>query len=110
MARLAPKQAIDEMVRRIVTGFDPDQVILFGSYARGDADEDSDVDLAVILPDVPGTRREMAVRMRVALNGMGICKDILVLTAADYAEQKPYVGTLGHILAREGRVLYARKR
>ncbi len=37
---------LDQMIQAIVTEVDPEQVILFGSRARGDAREDSDVDLA----------------------------------------------------------------
>ncbi|HEX4046818.1 MAG TPA: nucleotidyltransferase domain-containing protein, partial [Elusimicrobiota bacterium] len=36
------------MVERIVRGFEPEQVILFGSYARGTETRDSDVDLLVV--------------------------------------------------------------
>ena len=39
---------LDRMVRAIVAEVDPEQVILFGSRARGDAREDSDVDLIVV--------------------------------------------------------------
>lgn len=39
---------LDQMVRAIVDAADPEQVILFGSRARGDAREDSDIDLIVI--------------------------------------------------------------
>jgi predicted nucleotidyltransferase len=43
-------QIINEMTRRIVERFDPLQVILFGSHARGEAHADSDVDLLVVFP------------------------------------------------------------
>lgn len=99
---------ITEMVHRIVSGFDPDEVILFGSYARGQAGPDSDVDLAVIFPRVEGKRRDKAVQIMVALHGMGVAKDVIVLTRQDFEEQKDLIGTMGHILAREGRVLYHR--
>ena len=36
-AKSTPEQKISEMVRRIVEGFHPDKIILFGSYARGAA-------------------------------------------------------------------------
>lgn len=41
---------IDELAQQIVQQFDPDRIILFGSYAYGAPREDSDVDLLVILP------------------------------------------------------------
>jgi len=41
---------IEEFVRRIVDEYEPEKVILFGSYAYGGATEDSDVDLLVVMP------------------------------------------------------------
>jgi len=41
---------IQELANRIAREFEPDRIILFGSYARGTAAADSDVDLLVILP------------------------------------------------------------
>ncbi len=96
------------MVNRIVSGFHPEKVILFGSYARGEAGPDSDVDLAVIFPDIQGRRLDKAVEIGVALHGMGVPKDVIVLTQKDYEEQKDLIGTMGNILAKEGKVLYLR--
>jgi predicted nucleotidyltransferase len=43
-------QTIDDLCRRIVEEFDPDRIILFGSYASGNHRPDSDVDMLVVLP------------------------------------------------------------
>ena len=48
---------ISDMVDRIVSRFDPSQVLLFGYQARGSAGEWSDVDLLVVMGDVPDKRR-----------------------------------------------------
>ena len=45
-----PLSLIRRYVRQIVDKFQPDKVILFGSYARGDQREGSDVDLLVVMP------------------------------------------------------------
>jgi len=50
------ERLIKEMVQRIVAGFNPEKVILFGSYARGTAGTDSDVDLLVVMR-VRGSKR-----------------------------------------------------
>jgi predicted nucleotidyltransferase len=42
--------SIQELVSRIAQSFDPQKVILFGSHATGQARDDSDVDLLVIMP------------------------------------------------------------
>ena len=41
---------IQELADRIVHEFEPDQIVLFGSHARGTAASHSDVDLLVVLP------------------------------------------------------------
>ena len=65
------EQAIQMMVQRLVDRFDPDQIILFGSQARGTAKPGSDVDLLVIMP-VTGSKREKRVEMRVALHDITV--------------------------------------
>lgn len=51
---------------RIARDFHPERIILFGSYARGDADEDSDVDLLVIMPfEGKGARKAAEIMKRV---------------------------------------------
>ena len=50
-------ELLDGIVRAIVNEVDPEQVILFGSRARGDAREHSDVDLIVIEAEPFGAGR-----------------------------------------------------
>jgi predicted nucleotidyltransferase len=95
------------MVRRIVKQFNPDQIILFGSHARGDAGPDSDVDLLVVMP-VAGSKRRKAVEIGVALHDIPVAKDIIISTPEDFAWRKDLVGTIEHPAASEGKVLYAK--
>ena len=78
-------ELLDQMVQAIVDEVDPEQVILSGSYARGDQSEDSDVDLVVVETEPFGksrSRRMEAVRLWKALSAFLVPKDILV---PDYA-------------------------
>jgi predicted nucleotidyltransferase len=95
------------MVKRIVKMLDPEQVILFGSQARGDAGPDSDVDLLVVI-DVEGSKFEKCVEIRGALHDFPVPLDIIVTRPADFAWRKDVVGTIEWPAAREGKVLYAR--
>jgi predicted nucleotidyltransferase len=45
-----PMRVIRAFARRVVKHFDPDKIILFGSYAYGTPHEDSDVDILVVMP------------------------------------------------------------
>jgi predicted nucleotidyltransferase len=103
----AAQRDIREMVKRIVAKFHPERVILFGSYARGEAGPDSDVDLLVVMP-VLGSRRDAVVEIRVALHDIRVPKDIVVTTPEDFAWRKETVGTIEWPAAREGKLLYAR--
>ncbi len=98
-----------QMVSRLVKRFDPDQIILFGSHARGTARADSDVDLLVILP-IQGSKRAKQIEMRVALHDVRVAKDILVATPEEVVRHRNIVGTIVYPALREGKVLYARSR
>ena len=57
---------LDEMTRRLVAEFQPEQIILFGSHARGDAGKYSDVDLLVLMPfEGKSYRKATEIRRRV---------------------------------------------
>jgi predicted nucleotidyltransferase len=73
------QEKINEMVRRIVERFDPEKIILFGSYAKGKGGLDSDVDLLIIMP-VSGSKREKQIEIGVALHDIRIPMDIIVAT------------------------------
>ena len=95
------------MVERIADRFNPERILLFGSRARGDAKDWSDVDLLVVMPD--GTdRREAAVEMGVAVGDLPIAKDIVVTTPAHIEQRGHVIGTVLRPALREGKVLYER--
>lgn len=100
-------RAVDEMVRRLVEQFDPEQIVLFGSQARGDARWDSDVDLLVIMP-FTGSKREKQLELRLAVEGIMVPKDIILASPEEVARRRNIIGTLIRPALREGKVLYAR--
>ncbi len=102
-------KTLNLMVKRLVKRFDPDQIILFGSHARGTAQPDSDIDLLVVLP-ITGSKRAKQVEMRVALHDIAVPKDIIVATPEQVSRQRNIVGTIIRPALREGKVLYARQR
>ncbi len=74
---------LDEMVRRLVAEFQPEQIILFGSRAWGEPDEESGVDLLVIVSESDERPTQRAARAYHCLGGIGVPKDILVKTRAE---------------------------
>ena len=74
---------LPEMTRRLAAEFAPCQIYLFGSYAWGQPNEDSDVDLFVIVPDSAESSRERGLRARTCLKDLRIAKDVLIRTQAE---------------------------
>jgi|ERR1035441_1411671 predicted nucleotidyltransferase len=82
----------------------PAKVILFGSHARGDADQGSDFDFLVIEQEVEDRLAE-AVRLRRALGDFNAPVDVIVMDAALAERRAKVPGTMVHRALREGRVL-----
>ena len=96
---------IDEAIATLVDAARPERIVLFGSHARGDAREDSDLDLLVIEPQVADRAREM-VRLRRALRPLRIPVDVLVYSSEEVERWGHQPGTALFWAMREGRVVY----
>jgi predicted nucleotidyltransferase len=96
---------IPEITRLIVQTSNPERIILFGSYARGNFDADSDLDLLVIVPNVKHLRQE-SIRVRRALRGLLAPVDIVVATPEQIARLGNTSGLIYQSALQEGRVLY----
>lgn len=99
-------QLIEEAVRRLASALRPPaRVVLFGSHARDEASEDSDIDLLVIEPDVSDWMAE-SVRLRRVLRGLPAAFNVVVVDQG-YAEKwRNVYGTVVHSALEEGRVLH----
>ena len=93
-------------IERLVAAAQPTRIILFGSRARGDADDRSDVDLLVIKPRVEN-RYEELVQLNQALRGLLLPVDLLLVSEQEFEERASQAGTVEHAARHEGRVLYA---
>jgi predicted nucleotidyltransferase len=100
-------ERLDEAVRRLVAALRPERIYLFGSRARGDARDHSDYDLLVVVPEADDSMLHLSQRAYGALAGVGISKDILVLTREQFDSQAQYFASLPSIVLEEGRLLYA---
>jgi len=102
------EEALREIVRRLVEAFNPERVILFGSYAYGEPSPDSDVDLLVIMEsDLSPTERYIAVSK--VLTPRLFPMDILVRTPQEI-DRRLRMGDffIKEILER-GKALYDRR-
>jgi predicted nucleotidyltransferase len=101
---MIPMETIDRVAARLLSAAPAgSEVILFGSYARGEADPRSDVDFMVVEPLVGDGRRE-SVRLRQAVRGMGVAMDIVVVSRKRFERWKAFPSTVIAEAAREGKV------
>ena len=97
---------LDEVTRRLVAEFQPEEVWLFGSHAWGQPDEGSDLDLLVVVreSDEPPVRR--AQRAHRCLQGLDIAKDILVKTRAELERFRNVRSSLEAEILERGRMIH----
>ncbi len=82
-------------------------IILFGSTARGTRNEDSDIDLLVLVDDRgEGKPISSAQIWKESFGKITFPLDVIVETLKDFEERRPWP-TLERKIAREGKVLYA---
>ncbi len=100
---------LPEAVEKIVDGFDPLRVVLFGSLACGEAGYDSDVDLLVVFERVEWEdKRELTREIRRSLVGVPIPVDVIVTDLDEIARRGDLVGTILRPALREGKTMYER--
>lgn len=105
MDALAATETIERAGRALADAASaPARVILFGSHARGDADEGSDFDFLVIEKEVDDRLAE-AVKLRRSLRGFGVPVDVIVMDEALIERRSKVRGTMVDRALREGRVV-----
>lgn len=100
------EETIRAVVARIVAAAHaPAKVILFGSYGRGDAREDSDLDLMVVEREIPDPIQEYA-RLRHAVGKVGAGVDVLIYPEDEFLRRRDWCSTAVYWAVREGRMMY----
>jgi predicted nucleotidyltransferase len=98
---------IDKIVPMIVSLASPDQIILFGSYARGDNTEKSDIDLLIIKKNLKNGREINNILYRAFFeNKISIPIDLISVDYNKYIELNNVVGYIYKTIKEEGKVLY----
>jgi predicted nucleotidyltransferase len=106
--RAADPEVVNAIVIRLVHELKPQQIYLFGSRARGDATEDSDYDLLVVVDERVGAPFEMEQRSRRALRDIRQPMDVVIYTRRDFEWMLEATASLPATVKREGRLLYVR--
>jgi predicted nucleotidyltransferase len=98
---------ITEIINKIARYYDPDKIILFGSFATGNANENSDLDLLVI-KDTDLPRPQRTVEVRKLLHGAMVPIDIIVYTPREINKSKKKKFSFVHEVLNNGKTIYER--
>lgn len=102
-------QIVSELINRIVETVHPLRIILFGSSARGEMNENSDLDVLVIMPDGVHRRRTAQTIYR-GLRGLGFAVDVVVATPTDIRDYGRNPSLVLYPAIQEGKeIFYAAK-
>ena len=100
---------IDFVLKKLVSFYNPQMVYLFGSQARNDANENSDIDFLVI-KQTDKAKRLRALEFRKELRGQNYYPvDILVYTPQEFKDEHQIKGTIAYHVKEEGKILYEQK-
>ena len=98
---------IDQIIAIIVSIASPDQIILFGSYARGDNIDKSDIDLLIIKKGLKNGRKiSCLIYMAFFENDISVPVDLLTIDYDRYIELNDKIGYIYKTIKEEGRVIY----
>ncbi|MBU4491917.1 MAG: nucleotidyltransferase domain-containing protein [Euryarchaeota archaeon] len=101
------KEKITDIARKIAECFNPEKIIIFGSYAWGKPDRDSDLDLFVIMESKERPIKRAASLRRV-LKDRYVPMDILVRTPEELKHRVDIGDPFIKKILRDGQVIYAR--
>jgi predicted nucleotidyltransferase len=97
-----------KLLEGVVRSFDPVEVYLFGSQARGDARSDSDIDLYVVLEDERLATFDLSKAVGEARSGSPEAVDIVLATRSSHERFQATPGAMARTVRREGIRIYAR--
>jgi predicted nucleotidyltransferase len=99
---------IDKIVPLIVSLVSPDQIVLFGSYARGDNTTKSDIDLLIIKKGLKNEREINNILYKAFYeNKINIPIDLISIDYNKYNELNSEIGYIYKTIKEQGKVIYA---
>lgn len=105
---MVSKRVISGVKQRLVKAYNPEAIYLFGSYAWGTPDKESDLDILVVISVSQEKSYKRAVAGHRALLDLDISKDIIVYTSSEFKKYVKDPSSLGHKIKKDGLLLYAK--
>jgi len=99
---------INNIVNKIALNYNPERIILFGSYAKGNFTDNSDLDL-ILIKDTAAPRNKRAIEVRRLFYGIPIPMDFKIYTSSEFTEELKNQYSFVSSAIKESKVLYDRK-
>ena len=99
-------ELLNEITRRLAESIHPERIYLFGSHAAGNPDDDSDIDLLVVVRDTEKSTREISIEGRKSLRDLQIPLDLIVCTEKQFNRYGQVKNTIMNEVLCEGRIVY----
>ena len=102
------KSQINNILEKIINGYDPEKIYIFGSYATKTANDDSDLDI-LIIKDTASSFFNRIREVRKLIQPQSLPVDIIAYTPTEFNEKKEFVNHIAYIVNKEGKLVYERK-
>ncbi|GHV37613.1 hypothetical protein AGMMS49546_05940 [Spirochaetia bacterium] len=100
---------LKQIVALITSKLSPERIMLFGSYARGDSNEKSDIDILIIIKNLENERKITGALYKALLNeNISLSVDFLAIDFDKYNELKNKIGYIYKTIEQEGQILYGK--
>ncbi len=99
---------INDIVNRIEVNYKPEKIILFGSYARGNYNEDSDLDF-ILIKDTTAPKHKRGLEVRRLFYGLPIPMDFKIYTTTEFSNELSNRYSFLSSAIKESKLLYERK-
>lgn len=99
---------VEAAVQRLIEAARPRKLFIFGSFVRGAAHPDSDLDVLVVTDDTVSNPRQESVRLRRLLRGIQMPLDIVVVPESFFNAHRDTPGLIYREVLENGRLVYER--
>jgi len=102
------EQILADVKKRLVSLYHPDSIYIFGSHAWGTPDDESDLDLLIVVEKLTNKRHAMKVLAHKELFDINVSKDILIYTKDEFIENSQHQSCLAYKVKNHGKQIYAK--
>ena len=100
------RELLEEAIRRITVAVHPEAIYLYGSHAYGQPDDDSDVDMFVVVGDTSILTRQIAIDAYRALRGLFLPAEIKVACRSEFERRGKWLNSIERVVKEKGVLLY----